>query len=171
MGGATQAWQNKSSEKATRRLTVVRMTAFLIRWIITAVAVMCAAAIIPGISYGDSAGVLLGASLLLGIINALVRPVLLLLSLPFIIVTMGLFIFVVNALLLMFVSSVVPGFQVEGFWPAFFGAIIVGLVSWILSSLFRTSDGRVHLITHHAQIRETEARIKQADARVVDHKP
>ncbi len=139
------------------------MQAFLIRWLITTLAVMAAAWVVPGISYSTT-GALLGASLLLGIINALVRPVLLLLSLPFIIVTMGLFIFVVNALLLMLVSAVVPPFHVEGFWPAFFGAILISLVSWILSSLFRTSDGRVRLITHH----ESPHGIKRANARVVE---
>lgn len=128
---------------------------------------MCAAWLVRGISFNDNIGVLLGASLLLGIINALVRPFLLLLSIPFIIVTMGLFIFVVNAFLLMIVSSIVPGFEVDGFWSAFFGAIIVSLVSWILSSFFRTSDGKVHLITHHERVRKGPA-IKQADARVVD---
>jgi putative membrane protein len=135
------------------------MLAFLIRWGITTIAVMAAAWIIPGIRY-ESTGVLLGASLLLGIINAFVRPVLLLLSLPFILVTMGLFIFVVNAFLMLLVSSVVPGFVVDGFGSAFFGAIIVGLVSLLLSLFFRTSDGRVRLITHHE-------RIKRADARVI----
>ena len=137
------------------------MFAFVIRWLVTAVSVVCAAALIPGISYSDSFGVLLGASLLLGIINAIVRPVLMLLSLPFIIITMGLFIFVVNALLLMLVGSLIPGFVVDGFWNAFFGAIIVSLVSWILSSFFRSSDGKVHLITHHDSI-------KKANARVID---
>ncbi len=143
------------------------MSAFLIRWMITAVSVMCAAGLVGGISFSDNLGVLLGASLLLGIINALVRPFLLLLSIPFIIITMGLFIFVVNAILLLIVSSIVPGFVVEGFWSAFFGAIIVSLVSWILSSFFRTSDGKVHLITHHERVRKGPA-IKQADARVVE---
>jgi putative membrane protein len=108
---------------------------------------------------------LLGASLLLGIVNAFVRPFLLLLSLPFIIVTMGLFIFVVNALLLMLVSSVVPPFHVNGFWDAFFGAIIISIASWALSSVFRASDGRVRLITHHES--PHAPRIKQADARVI----
>lgn len=136
------------------------MTAFLIRWGITAIAVMVAAWLIPGIRY-DSTGVLLGASLLLGIINAFVRPVLMLLSLPFILVTMGLFIFVVNALLMLLVSSIVPGFQVGGFWNAFFGAIIVSIVSLILSSFFRASDGKVRLITHHQGI-------KRADAKVIE---
>lgn len=136
------------------------MIAFLIRWGITTIAVMAAAWVIPGIRY-DTTGVLLGASLLLGIINAFVRPVLLLLSLPFILVTMGLFIFVVNALLMLLVSSVVPGFSVDGFWSAFFGAIIVSLVNVVLSSFFRASDGRVRLITHHEGM-------KRADAKVID---
>ncbi len=143
------------------------MSAFLIRWMITAVSVMCAAGLIQGIGFSGNLGVLLGASLLLGIINALVRPFLLLLSLPFIIATMGLFIFVVNALLLLFVSKVIPGFVVEGFWSAFFGAIIVSLVSWILSSYFRTSDGRVRLITHHEKVAQRRT-MKRADAHVVE---
>jgi putative membrane protein len=134
------------------------MLAFLIRWGITTIAVMAAALIIPGIRY-ESTGVLLGASLLLGIVNAFVRPVLLLLSLPFILLTMGLFIFVVNALLMLLVSSVVPGFVVDGFWSAFFGAIIVGFVSLVLSSFFRASDGRVRLITHHEGIKRADARV------------
>ncbi len=139
------------------------MQAFLIRWLITTLAVMAAAWVLPGISY-DSTGALLGASLLLGLINAFVRPVLLLLSLPFIIVTMGLFIFVVNALLLLLVSAVVPAFHVGGFWDAFFGAILISIVSWFLSAIFRASDGRVHLITHHES---PHAGPKRANARVV----
>jgi len=134
---------------------------FLIRWLITTVAVLIAAHIIPGISYGENTMVLLGASLLLGIINALVRPVLLILSIPFILVTMGLFILIINALLLWFVSAVIPPFQVEGFWSAFFGAIVISLVSWLLSAFFRSSDGKIHTITHHG-------RIKQADARTIE---
>jgi putative membrane protein len=130
----------------------------VVRWLVTTVAVLVAAHLIPGITY-DGWGALLGASLLLGIINAFVRPVLLLLSLPFIIVTMGLFIFVVNALLLMLVSKIIPPFQVAGFWSAFFGAIVISLVSWILSSLFRGSDGKIHVITHHAAMKRANARV------------
>ncbi len=133
------------------------MAAFLIRWAVTTVAVFAATRLVPGITC-DPPGALLGASLLLGIINAFVRPVLLLLSLPFIIVTMGLFIFVVNALLLMLVSALIPAFQVHGFWSAFFGAIIIGIVSWILSSFFRSSDGKIHAITHHPAIKKANAR-------------
>jgi putative membrane protein len=134
------------------------MAGFVIRWLVTTVAVLVAAHLIPGISY-DGLGALLGGSLLLGIINAFVRPVLLLLSLPFIIVTMGLFIFVVNGLLLMLVSKIVPAFHVGGFWSAFFGAIVISLVSWILSSLFRGSDGKIHVITHHTAIKQAKARV------------
>jgi len=134
------------------------MTAFVIRWLVTTIAALVAAHLIPGISY-DGWGALLGASLLLGIINAFVRPILLLLSLPFIIITMGLFIFVINALLLLLVSQIVPAFQVAGFWSAFFGAIIISLVSWILSSFFRGSDGKIHVITHHTSVKQANARV------------
>lgn len=133
------------------------MTAFFIRWMVTTVAVFVAEKVLPGITC-SGVEALLGASLLLGIINAFVRPFLLLLSLPFIIITMGLFIFVVNALLLLFVSQIIPSFQVEGFWNAFLGAIIISAVSWILSSFFRTSDGRIHAITHHSSIKKADAR-------------
>ncbi len=133
------------------------MAAFLIRWAVTTIAVFAAEKLIPGIRC-DTTGALLGASLLLGIVNAFIRPVLLLLSLPFIIVTMGLFIFVVNALLLMLVAALIPAFHVDGFWSAFFGAIIIGIVSWILSSFFRTSDGRIHAITHHPAMKKAVAR-------------
>jgi putative membrane protein len=127
---------------------------------VTTVAVFAAEKLVPGIAC-TGWGALLGASLLLGIINAFVRPVLLLLSFPFIIVTMGLFIFVINAFVLMFVAKVIPAFTVDGFWSAFFGAILISFVSWLLSSFFRTSDGRIHAITHHSSI-------KQANARVID---
>jgi len=137
------------------------MGAFVLRWFVTAIAVLVAERLLPGIEC-NGWGTLLGASLLLGIINAFVRPVLLLLSLPFIIVTMGLFILVVNALLLWLVANIIPGFYVDGFWNAFFGSIIISLVSWILSSFFRGSDGKIYSITHHS------SPIKQANARVIE---
>lgn len=141
------------------------MTAFILRWAITTIAVLAAAHLHLGISY-ETWGALIGASLLLGIINAFVRPTLMLLSAPFIIVTLGIFIFVINALLLMFVSKLVPGFVVNGFWSAFFGAIIISFVSWALSSFFRGSDGRIRVITHHPAVRQSP--VKQANARVID---
>src|SRR5438876_3797489 len=118
------------------------MRHFVFRWLVTTVAVFVAAPIV-GINYGDRLGCLLGASLLLGIINAFVRPILLFLSFPLILVTLGLFILIINALMLKFVSEIVPCFRVHGFWSAIFGAIIISLISWLLSAFFRGSDGRV----------------------------
>lgn len=134
------------------------MKEFLLRWFVTTLSVLGATWLIPGISY-DTTGTLLGAALLLGIVNALVRPVLLLLSLPFIIVTMGFFILVINALLILFVSKVIPGFHVAGFWTALFAGIVIGLISWLLSSFFRSSDGHVYPVTHHPQTKQVQGRV------------
>src|ERR1700686_311039 len=119
------------------------MRHFVFRWMVTAFAVFVAAPIV-GIDYGGSLGCLLGASLLLGIINSFIRPVLLLLSLPLILVTLGVFILIINALMLEVVGAIVPCFEVPSFWSAFFGAIIISIVSWLLSAFFRGSEGRVH---------------------------
>src|SRR3982751_22484 len=135
-----------------------RMRHFVFRWIATTIAVFVAAPVV-GINYGDRLGCLLGASLLLGIINAFIRPVLLLLSLPLILVTLGLFILIINALMLKFVGEIAPCFKVHGFWSAFFGAILISFVSWLLSAFFRGSDGRVHILTHHTQIKQVRGRV------------
>jgi len=134
-----------------------RVRHFIFRWMITTIAVMVASAL-PGIRY-DNLGNLIGAALLLGILNAFVRPVLLILSAPLILVTLGFFILVVNALLLRFVPSFVPGFHVDSFGAAFWGAILIGIVSWMLSAFFRGSDGRVHILTHHTQIKRVQGRV------------
>src|SRR5438094_9841046 len=134
------------------------MRHFVFRWIITTVAVMVTPAFVSGIRY-DTAGALIGAALLLGILNAFVRPVLLILSAPLILVTLGFFILVVNGLLLWFVPNIVPGFHVDNFGSAFWGAIVIGLVSWMLSAFFRGSDGRVHVLTHHTQIKRVQGRV------------
>jgi putative membrane protein len=134
------------------------MRHFVFRWMITTVAVMVAPAFVSGIRY-DTIGALLGAALLLGILNAFVRPVLLILSAPLIMVTLGFFILVINALMLRFVPSVVIGFHVESFGSAFWGALLISIISWILSAFFRGSDGRVHVLTHHTQIKRVEGRV------------
>jgi putative membrane protein len=134
------------------------MRHFIFRWFVTAFAVFVAAPIV-GIDYGGSIGCLLGAALLLGIVNAFVRPILLFLSFPLILVTLGFFILLINALLLKFVSEIVPCFKVHGFWSAVFGALIISFVSWMLSAFFRGSDGRVHVLTHHTQIKQVSGRV------------
>jgi putative membrane protein len=136
---------------------------FLIRWLCTTLAVWVAVKL-TGMS-ADGWVPLLGTALFLGIINAVVRPVLLLLSVPFIIVTLGLFILILNALLLWFAGGLVPGFHVHGFWNAFFGAIIVSLVNWVLSIFFKGSDGEIHVLTHHGQLRAGGE--KRVDGRVI----
>ena len=143
---------------------LVRMRHFVFRWAVTTIAVMVASSVIRGIRY-DTVAALIGASLLLGILNAFVRSFLLLLSVPLILVTLGFFILILNALLLLVVPSIVVGFHVDGFWNAFWGAIIISIVSWILSAFFRGSDGRVHVLTHHTQIRRVRGRIVEDDER------
>ncbi len=137
----------------------ISLAEFFIRWFVTAVAVFVAAWIVPGIDYSNFTG-LAFASLLLGMINAMVRPVLLILCLPLILVTMGLFILVLNALLLWLVSGILPGssFTVSGFWAAFWGGVVISIVSWLLSAFFRGSDGRIYPLTHHTQIKQARGR-------------
>ena len=134
------------------------MRHFVFRWIITTAAVMITPVFVNGIRY-DTTGALLGAALLLGILNAFVRPVLLILSAPLILVTLGFFILIINALMLSWVPSMVVGFHVDGFRSAFWGAIIIGIISWLLSAFFRGSDGRVHILTHHTKIKPVEGRV------------
>lgn len=111
-----------------------------------------------GIRY-DSVESLIVAALLLSVLNAFVRPVLLILSAPLILLTLGLFILVVNGLMLFWVPTLVGGFHVDGFGSAFWGAIIIGIVSWLLSAFFRGSDGRMHVLTHHTQMRRVQGRV------------
>jgi len=131
---------------------------FVFRWAVTTIAVMVASSVIRGIRY-DTVAALIGASLLLGILNAFVRPFLLIISVPLILLTLGLFILVLNGLLLLLVPHVVVGFHVDSFWSAFWGAILISIVSWMLSAFFRGSDGRVHPLTHHTRMRRVEGRV------------
>jgi len=140
------------------------MKQFVFRWAATMIAVMVASSVIRGIHY-DTVAALIGASLLLGILNAFVRPFLLILSAPLILITLGLFIFVLNGLLLLLVHTIVVGFHVDGFWSAFWGAIVISVVSWILSAFFRGSDGRVHVLTHHTETRRVRGRVLEDEER------
>ena len=103
-------------------------------WLINAVALIAVAYLMPSISV-SSFGAALVAALVLGLVNAVVRPVLVLLTLPVTLLTLGLFIFVINGLLFWMVGSWLEGFAVAGFWAGVFGAILFSLVSWLLSAL------------------------------------
>jgi putative membrane protein len=105
----------------------------ILRWLINAAAVFVLPYLFSSIQVKDFYVALIVA-LLLGLINAVVRPILILLTLPVTILTLGLFIFVINALLFWFVASFVEGFHVGGFWSAFWGAIAYSLVSWAASA-------------------------------------
>jgi putative membrane protein len=137
---------------------------FVFRWAVTTIAVMVASSVIRGIRY-DTIAALIGAALLLGILNAFVRPFLLIISVPLILLTLGLFILVLNGLLLLLVPHVVVGFHVDSFWSAFWGAIVISLVSWLLSAFFRGSDGRVHVLSHHSEVRPVRGRVLEDDER------
>jgi len=106
----------------------------LLVWILNAVALLIVAYVLPGITVA-SFGSALVAALLLGLLNTLVKPVLILLTLPITIVTLGLFLLVLNALVFWFVGSVLKGFQVNGFWWALLGAFVYSVVSGLLSRL------------------------------------
>jgi putative membrane protein len=111
--------------KTQRRET---LGSFLRRWLATAIGVLAAAELIDGI-HANGLVSLLFASLLLGLLNAFLRPVLMFLALPILIATLGLFTLVINAMLLMFVSTLVRGFYVAGFWPALKGSIVISIVT------------------------------------------
>jgi putative membrane protein len=116
----------------------------ILRVLIVALGLWLASELVPGISV-HGLGTLLGAALLLGIVNAIVRPILILLTLPVTLLTLGLFLLVINAAMLGLVSSVFDGFHIAGFWPALFGAIVVSLTGW-LASYFIGPRGRVEVI-------------------------
>jgi len=118
---------------------------FLLRVLVNALAILLAASIVPGIEVGGLVPALVGG-LLLALVNAVVRPVLIILTLPITILTLGLFLLVLNGLCFWLASAVVKGFLVAGFWSAFFGALIVSIVSWIATTLISDS-GKVVVIT------------------------
>jgi putative membrane protein len=107
---------------------------FLLAWLVNTLALIAVAYLMPSITV-SSFGAALIAALVLGLVNAIVRPVLVLLTLPVTILTLGLFIFVLNGLLFWMVASWLEGFHVAGFWSGVLGAILFSLVSWLLSTL------------------------------------
>jgi putative membrane protein len=112
---------------------------FLIRLIVNAVALMIVAYFLPGVSVTGVVGALV-AAFVLGIVNAILRPILIILTLPIQIITLGLFTFIINGVLFYWVGHWGIGLIVNGFWPAFWGAIVLGIVSFLLSSLLRGVD-------------------------------
>jgi putative membrane protein len=117
---------------------------FLQRWIITTVSVLVAAQVVPKIHY-DNWRALLIATLVLGLLNAFIKPILFFVSLPLLILTLGLFTLVINAVLLYFVANLVKGFHVDSFGSALVGALIVSLMTIALNSLTRSGNSRIEI--------------------------
>ena len=110
------------------------MMGFLLRVVITAIGLWVASVWVPGVHI-DSTSTLLLAGLLLGVVNAIVRPIAFILTLPITIVTLGLFLLVLNAAMVWLVNTIIPGFHAPWFMPAFLTSIIVWLVGWVASAL------------------------------------
>lgn len=109
---------------------------FLLRWILSAVTLLFVGSVIPGIRIQSFYAALI-VIIVLGLVNAVIRPLLIILTLPINILTLGLFTFVINGFLFWLVSSFVKGFDVAGFAPAFFGALLFSVISWIISQLLK----------------------------------
>ncbi len=120
------------------------MAGFLLRVLITALGLWIAGAVVSGIEFTTPAS-LFWAALLLGLVNAFVRPVLVLLTLPITVLSLGLFLWVINALMILLVSSLLGSFKVEGFGSALLGALVVSLTSWI-ASWYVGPRGRVEVL-------------------------
>ena len=119
---------------------------FLQSWAINTLAVLVAVKILPGIRFTDNSLLTpFVTSLVLGILNAFIRPVMMLLALPLLVVTLGLFMLVINALLLCLVDVLLPQFQVDTFGSAFLGALVIGIISMVLNTLTGSGGSRVEV--------------------------
>ncbi|HVF17365.1 MAG TPA: phage holin family protein, partial [Steroidobacteraceae bacterium] len=120
------------------------MTGIVLRIVVVALGLWLAAEVLPGLWFAG-AGTLLAAALLLGVVNAIVRPIAILLTLPLTLITLGLFLLVVNAGMLGLVALMLGGFQVNGFWTAIGASLIVSAVSWLASGLLN-DKGKVEVM-------------------------
>lgn len=120
------------------------MNAFLLRVVIVALGLWLATQILPGIVL-DSPATLFGAALLLGVVNAIVRPIAVILTFPLTLITLGLFLIVINAMMLGLVASLLGGFHISGFWTAAGASLIVSLTSWVASGLIG-NNGKFEVI-------------------------
>lgn len=115
------------------------LTPFLVQWAITALSLWVASLLFRGLKF-DGTGALIGSALLLGLANALVKPLLVMLTLPLTLLTFGLFLLVINALMILLVSALVRGFKVSGFWTAFFASIFISLLSVAVGAMVTSGD-------------------------------
>jgi putative membrane protein len=110
------------------------MRRILLKWLINALGLLLTTYVVKGIEVTGFSALFLAAALL-GILNALIRPILIILTLPINIITLGLFTLVINGIMLWLVAMIIKGFVIQGFWPAMVGALIISLVSWLFNWL------------------------------------
>ncbi len=115
------------------------LSSFLIHWAVTSVSLWVASHVFSGLRFSTTSALIVSA-LLLGFANAIVRPVLILLTLPLTLITLGFFLLVINALMMLLVSSLVSGFTVSGFWTAFFASIFIAILSFFLGAFLPSGD-------------------------------
>ena len=118
------------------------MSKLLVRWVCNVIALFLAAWILSGISYGDQWWTLFIAAAVFTLVNAWVKPILTVLSIPFIVVTLGLFYFLINVLMLYITDWIVPDFEIKTFWWAVLGAIIVSIINGLLNMFLPDDDDR-----------------------------
>ena len=112
---------------------------FLLQWVVSSLAIVITAYLLPGVAVEGFFAALVTA-LILGLINAIIRPILILLTLPLTILTLGLFTLVINALLIMLAAAIVPGFEVNGFWWALLFGIVLAIVNFALGPLVKRGE-------------------------------
>ena len=142
------------------------MPGILIRWLTTTVAIVATAYLLDGIQVSGFFSAVFAAAVL-GLLNAVLRPIALLLTFPIIILSLGLFTFIINALMLKMASGIIPGFNVYGFWTAIFGSLLISFISWLLNS-FISEQGTVTSI--HVQHHRANTKGDQDDTIDLEHK-
>jgi len=120
---------------------------FLLHWGITSLSLWVASYVFSGIKFADTSSLIISA-LLLGFANAIFKPLLIILTLPLTLVTFGFFLLVINALMILLVSSLVRGFTVSGFWTAFFASIFISVFSFVIGSFFVGGSPSIQLTQH-----------------------
>lgn len=141
------------------------LTQLLVRWAVLALGVVLATKLVPGIRCDDG-GTLVAVVLLLSLFNAILKPLMVLFTLPFIVLTLGLGIVVINALLFLFVGRIVDGFHIDGFWSAVGGAIIVSITNLLLGGF--TKRNREPREPREPAARPPERRVRDSKDDVID---
>ena len=131
------------------------MGGIIFRWLTLTAAIIAAAYLLDGIRIGSFFSAFFAAALL-GILNAILRPIALVLTLPINVLTLGLFTFVINALMLKMASGVIPGFDVHGFWTAIFGALLISIISWLLNSFISDKGSVTYINVRHGRDKDNK---------------